>query len=384
MKASKVHIGIPATEATEQGFERLDRAEAGRLSVDEASLDSLRVTGTLEYVPSADVPNLLRHWYDKLAPGGRIEIAVPDAAWIAKNYLAGQPIPTEDLLLGGESPKRSMYDEETLIELLADARFERIGAWVKRDGFVAVRAFKPMSSEVRCVNTVGVLSAPRYGPMLHARCALAAFGSAGVQYQVQMGAFWHQCLSEGIETMLGHGFEFIITADYDTIFSKQDVVELYRLMKAYENADCIIPVQMKRHEPSPLVGILDAQGKPRDRVGAHEFNRNLTRVHSGHFGLTIFRASAFKKLPRPWMTPKPAADGRWNEGDDNKGIHGKTDADIDFWQNWHKAGLTLFLANRVVVGHHVEVVMWPGKDLQPVYQTVQDYIEQGIPAEVVR
>jgi hypothetical protein len=36
------------------------------------------------------------------------------------------------------------------------------------------------------------------------------------------------------------------------------------------------------------------------------------------------------------------------------------------------------------VGHMQEVVTWPGKDLQPVHQTVGDYESGGIPAEVRR
>jgi len=99
-------------------------------------------------------------------------------------------------------------------------------------------------------------------------------------------------------------------------------------------------------------------------------------VSSGHFGLTIFRASRLRDFRRPWMGGNPNEEGRWTKG--------KVDPDIEFWHNWIAAGRTLFLAPRIVVGHMLEMVAWPGKDLQTIYQTLNDFDAVGMPQEARR
>jgi hypothetical protein len=76
------------------------------------------------------------------------------------------------------------------------------------------------------------------------------------------------------------------------------------------------------------------------------------------------------------MNSMPNDDGIWDEG--------KVDADINFWNNWNKAGNTLYLAPRVIVGHMQELVSWPTHDMTPIHQTCSDYDKSGIPMEVLR
>ena len=76
------------------------------------------------------------------------------------------------------------------------------------------------------------------------------------------------------------------------------------------------------------------------------------------------------------MVPQPNPNGSWRDN--------HTDADIDFWKRFREAGFKACLAPKVVVGHLEEVVKWPGKDLQPIYQSTGDYEDKGIPAEVKR
>jgi hypothetical protein len=42
-----------------------------------------------------------------------------------------------------------------------------------------------------------------------------------------------------------------------------------------------------------------------------------------------------------------------------------------------EAGHRLFLANHVVVGHIQEMIRWPGKDLQAVYQEMTEFNRDG-------
>jgi len=220
------------------------------------------------------------------------------------------------------------------------------------------------------------VSAPRFGPMLHMRDSFVAFAKAGIPYQCGQGAYWHQVLSEMMEGMIESGAEYILTADYDTLFKASDVVELYRLMHVYPEFDAIVPMQMKRGSDFALFSMRDADGKPRQYVRAEEFNRNVTPIDSGHFGLTMFRASSLAKLPRPWFIGEPDPDGRW-------GLK-KVDPDIKFWIGWREAGMSVGVANKVIVGHFDNVVKWPGQNNEPVYQTLNDYSENGIPPEVMR
>lgn len=76
------------------------------------------------------------------------------------------------------------------------------------------------------------------------------------------------------------------------------------------------------------------------------------------------------------MVPRPDSDGRWSDN--------KVDADIDFWFRWRDAGKTLYLANKVVVGHLEEVVSWPSRDFTPIHQSWNEYVEHGKPLEVAR
>jgi hypothetical protein len=43
------------------------------------------------------------------------------------------------------------------------------------------------------------------------------------------------------------------------------------------------------------------------------FEGDLSKIATGHFGLTLFRASTLKKLPHPWFLPDPDKDGLWEK-----------------------------------------------------------------------
>jgi hypothetical protein len=105
-------------------------------------------------------------------------------------------------------------------------------------------------------------------------------------------------------------------------------------------------------------------------------DQELLPLRSGHFGLTLLRASAFAKMPRPWFLGVPDENGGWGEG--------RTDDDIYFWRQWLAKGLSLCQANHVRVGHLQLVVSWPDRDLAPLHQYVSDYRANGIPDGVAK
>ena len=106
------------------------------------------------------------------------------------------------------------------------------------------------------------------------------------------------------------------------------------------------------------------------------FDADLLKLKTGHFGLTLIRASTLRDVPKPWFLGIPAPDGSWGKG--------HQDEDVYFWRNWEKAGRTLYAANRVAVGHLEPMVKWPNKTLSACYQRAPDYFSLGPPKEVWR
>lgn len=385
-----VKLNLGAGDTVIEGFAPIDRkhgSEAYPLDVPDNSVDEIRASHLLEHFSHGEAAAVLKNWVSKLVPGGLIRIAVPNFQWIAENYLAEKNIPVQGYTMGGHVDANDrhgcIFDAEALQEMMVNAGLERVGVWQSEINDSAslpvslnLQGFKPATDDKTVQGVVAVLSAPRFGPVMHFATAYRALTPLRIDYTVGQGVYWHQVLSEQMETCLAHGAEFVLTLDYDTVFSGQDVLELYRLMRAYPQADACCAVQMRRGEKHALFTMKDAQGNTRGVVGKHEFNRNLTHVYTGHFGLTMFRASSLASLPRPWMNGKPDKDGRWGEA--------KCDPDVDFWVNWNNNGKKLYLANKVVVGHIVEVASWPGQNFEPVYQSIQDYRTQGIPASVRR
>lgn len=386
-----VRLNLGAGATVIPGFEPRDGAQGDSLYPlpdADGSVEEIRASHVLEHFSHREVSAVVNHWAAKLAPGGRLRIAVPDFEAIARQYLDGAPINTVGYVMGGHVDPRDrhgcVFDRETLVELLLNAGLERIHAWTSEIDDCArlpislnLGGYKPSGAAKRCAGVTAVLSAPRFGPVLHFRCALAAFQKARVPYQIAGGAYWHQVLSEVLEAQLADpACRYVITCDYDTVFGHADVLELYRLMEALPEIDALFPLQSKRGSDYAIFGMLGKDGKPMTSVPGYQLARNVLPVSTGHFGLTIFRAERLKSFPRPWMNSAPNPEGRWTDG--------KVDADIHFWHHWRESGRTLYLAPKVVVGHIEETIKWPGRDLKPIYQSAADYDATGMPEEARR
>ncbi len=389
---TRLHIGCG--DKPLDGYVGIDRklgSEAYPLACDDGSVSEIYASHVLEHISHREIEKALDNWIAKLAPGGRLRIAVPDFQQIAKRYLAGEPIDVQQYTMGSQlgdnDQHRCVFDDELLIELLIARRMEKIGRFTPfvqdcsaLDISLNIEAFKPMGPQDICKNTVAVLSAPRFGPTLHNRCAMMAFYRTNVPYVPVMGAYWHQVLCETIEEAIKIDnpyidctADYLITCDYDTIFTAENVLELYRLMEARKDVDAICAVQSMRLGSKSLFSIKDENGNSKRFEYSAHFDTHLKRIQSAHFGLTIFRAETLRAFPRPWMVPQPNKDGRWGDG--------RVDADIDFWRRWAENGRTVYLANRVVVGHMEEFIAWPGQDFAPVRQTFVDFLKDGMPPD---
>ncbi len=375
------------------GFTTVDRkagSEAYPLDYPDGSAESIYASHILEHFCFLDVEKVLRDWVRVLKPGGKIQLAVPDFEYLVRAYLNGEPFHLQGYVLGGhtDSDDRhgALFDRDTLTELMLTVGLERIGPWKGSAESTAampfslnLQAFKPSGPALQLPlsNVRACVSVPRFGPLMHPKCTEKAFMQLGLQGTAGQSCFWAQKICELMEEAIEDpACEFVLTSDYDTVFSADDVKELYRLLRGCPDVDCVFPMQAKRGCTDALFSLPGPDGQRKLSVTAADLTRHLLPANTGHFGLTLFRADSLRKFPRPWMLPVPNERGRWDGG--------HVDPDIDFWRRFREAGLKVCLAPRVVVGHLEEVVSWPGPELQRFYQTTADYESRGIPPEVQR
>jgi len=216
-----------------------------------------------------------------------------------------------------------------------------------------------------------IMSCPRLGFTNNLVIAAKVFAPMGIDFEVGYGVFWSQVLSRMIEEQIARGMDWIVILDYDSYYLKEHFLALCQLMAEYPEVDAILPVQIKRENDSVLAGVDD----PNKANYEYETNTDLIEIDTGHFGLTIFRASAFAKLKKPWFIAVPNEKGEWAEG--------RLDDDIYFWKNWRKCGLKVCLTPQVLIGHMQLMVTWPGpildKNSKPTHQYINTCSEKGIP-----
>jgi hypothetical protein len=264
--------------------------------------------------------------------------------------LKGENKPVSSYLLGGQQDAndfhKAVFDEATLYKLLSEAGLTDIQAWQSEINDCAsypvslnLMGTKPaqkaenldlkfQSSDTLEVKAkvAALMSVPRLGWQDNFGSAWHALKNInGVEIPLWRfgGAFWEMGMQNGFDTVIENGVEWIICIDYDTIFEKADVVELLTLAALYPEADAIVPLQAKRSNDCMLFTMRDEQGKLRHRASFDEFEQDLTPIATGHFGLTLIKTEALKKMPRPWFWSQPTDDGGWGPG--------RVDADIYFW-----------------------------------------------------
>jgi tRNA (mo5U34)-methyltransferase len=224
------------------------------------------------------------------------------------------------------------------------------------------------------VKIYAVMSVPRLGFQDNMECAFSALFPLKIPLINIQGAYWGQCLERGMQMLIDNGADYVITIDYDTVFTKEDVIKLVNLLRTHPEASAVVPIQAGRGNRKILTSMKSKTGQIRSNVPLAEMKPDTTKVSTGHFGLTIFRTKDLLDIPHPWLHDQPNGDNQWGPG--------RVDADIYFWRQLEKYKKTVLLANRVVVGHLELLVCWPNGDLGPIFQMPGDFHEKGKPAEV--
>lgn len=377
-------LNIGSGEQRLDGYENIDRKsgfEAFPLPYADGTVDEVRASHVLEHFSHMKTGSVLAEWVRVLKPGGLLQIAVPDFEYCARHYLAGQNIPVQGYVMGGhvdaDDHHGAIFDEESLADALRAAGLIGISRWRSDINDCAslpvslnLQGYKPPA---KWPKTAAVMSVPRLGFMDNYFCAYQ-LPQMGIQLRKHSGAFWGQCLTRAIEeTLLDDAPEYILTVDYDTIFTRQDVQSLLMIMMQRPDIDALAPIQASRSKDTPLMTIRQ-DGKNAGAVPWETFEPLTVQIATAHFGLTVIRRSSLDRLPRPWFHGEPDSEGRWGEG--------RTDDDVHFWRQWESAGLTLHLANRVAVGHAELMIRWPGHDMKAIHQHPSEFWKSGKPDEV--
>lgn len=218
-----------------------------------------------------------------------------------------------------------------------------------------------------------VMTAPRLGFTAFMHSAFGAFAKLNMgNMLIQGGAYWHQGIEDVAEDAIAAGAKYILTFDYDSVFDHRDIEAMYGIMEACPGIGALVPLQMRREMQTALVTIRDAEtGQNVSRIDSSNFETDVQRIATGHLGMTLIRAECLKSTPKPWFHAVPSPAGDWRDG--------HVDADIAFWRKFEDAGNSIYLANRVVLGHCELVVTWPDRNLEPMVQQISDFYKGGRP-----
>lgn len=376
------------------GYVNIDRKvgrEAYPLDYPSGSVDEIRASHILEHFSHRQCVAVLREWVRVLKPGGIIKLAVPDFKWIAENYLKGVEFPVMGYVYGGHEDNNDVhlsgYDEECLTELMKMCGLTDIQRWTSELHDCASlpvslnlqgrkplgKVDPPVPAGCRLGNEImAVMSLPRLTFSANMFCATRALGQLGIQLCKTDGVFWGQCLERMILQYID-SHPYILTIDYDSVYTAQDVWKLWNTMQAHPEVDALCAVQIRREFDTALLTKAGADGNPVPSFPVAELANDIMELRTAHFGLTLLRSSAIKKMPRPMFHSRPAPDGSWDEG--------RIDDDSFFWLEWKRVGNTLYQANRVPIGHLELKIKWPTPDLRAAYQSVSDWDTNGKPRE---
>ncbi len=227
------------------------------------------------------------------------------------------------------------------------------------------------------IGTVAVMSMPRYGFTDPLICLMEMTSKMQIPVFIRRGVFWHSSLTESFEMAMEQHptCQYLMAIDFDTVFQINHVLELHRLMNENPDVDALFPSQIGRERDEALLTVKGENGNNSPLVSRADVDAELLNARTGHFGLTLIRTDALRKLPKPWFNAIPAKNGGWGDG--------RIDADIYFWRLMEQAGMRVCQANTVRVGHWQEIISWPDKNLEPIHQYANAYRREGPPAEIV-
>ena len=215
------------------------------------------------------------------------------------------------------------------------------------------------------VKIAACMSCPRLSFTDNYFCAHQTFSPHGITITKGTGAFWDQTMSRILTDLSKEetGNSIICTMDYDSVFEPDVLPRLVSAM-LISGVDAIAPLQMKRDDKMLL---FTPEGFDASEGGAKEitlpldwWEKQAQPVQTAHFGLTLIKASALRRMKKPWFIGEPDSDGDWGPT--------RKDPDIVFWRKFREAGNTIAVCPQVAIGHAELVITWPDQRLKAIHQ----------------
>ena len=361
-----------------KGYENIDIKDGkSAYPLSYSDVDEIRVSHLLEHFGHGEIVAVLKNWVDCLKIGGTLKIAVPDFKKIAQNYIDGAKQNTVGYIMGGQTDDndfhKCIFDKSSLTQMLDVVGLTDIKEWSDSNSDCSSLpiSLNLQGTKASIINRrkkiVAVMSMPRLCFTDCMSSVMTELVARGIKVIKGCGVFWGQVLTNVIESALEDDPDYILTIDYDSWFRYEQIEKMLEIMELYQEADALFPLQIKRDDELPLVGLLGNDGKPLSKVKSDIFNNEAVEAATGHFGLTLIRASIFKELKKPWIMAIPNDDGEWKEN--------RQDADIYFWNNFRNCGKRAFLAPNVSLGHIQLVCTFPGKpedNWKPIHLPVSE------------
>lgn len=355
---SEVKLNLGSGRVEIEGFTPIDRKlgdEVYPLANADESVDEIRASHILEHFGHGETDQVLSEWVRVLKPGGRIRIAVPDFEKVVSEYRDDPKF--EGYLFGGQLDEddfhKSMWTRAKLAASLERAGVEQIREWHSDNTDCASLPLslnlegtkRAVPSEVD-IKVSAIMSVPRYGSLAARGLLERAFGAHGIPILTTQGVFWGQCMQRMMED-LASDIDIVITLDFDTVCTSQQVADLLRRLCEYDDIDCLAALEPKRNADNPLMTSGGATSMAVDG--------SPMIVKTAHFGLTAFRMESLRKMAKPWFQCTPDKDGSWREG--------RLDGDIFFWKQFEKAGNVLGVDPTVRIAHLEETVSYYDEQL---------------------
>jgi hypothetical protein len=223
-----------------------------------------------------------------------------------------------------------------------------------------------MSEEYEDIKIVALMSVPTVGWNHHWGQVYGALQPFKIPLRLGFGAFWHQTMSNLLEDCIDDGIDWALTLDFDSMFRAEHVDQLIGHFGTRPDIDAIAALQCKRSTDE--VPLMTAEG-----MTQIELTDEPAKVSTAHFGLTLIRLDALKKMPKPWFLGTPDPEGSYR-------TDRRLDPDIAFWHKWRETGNSLYVDLKCSIGHlqplvsefgpdgkarHVHIVQW--RKANPVY-----------------
>lgn len=217
----------------------------------------------------------------------------------------------------------------------------------------------------RDITVVALMTAPRYEAVFARNNIEKALKSVGVPMMISGGVYYGQCMQMMMQTVVEQSsptVDYILTVDFDSMFTAAHVRRLLSLIAAQENIHALASVQPKRGSGDLLAASLSGQREVM-------WNGKPIQVDTAHFGLTAISVDRLRQMPKPWFMHEPDANGEWTDG--------KIDDDVYFWREWQKAGNTVFIDPGTRLGHLEEVVTVFDEEMKLVHLYPNDWSEKS-------